>query len=449
MITRLAILIALAVGLAAAEGSAHAPNFTDHSLWPSLSGKEYFLSQKFNQGRVYTWAKPGQNGGSRVKGLSPHDAANWLIDGKAAHEVVFDSDTDVVFPASEKPYTISFRHEEWSEIYRHVTVGKGCEFSGGGDGRGRQVFGNIWIKQGASMSAQGATSYRGNQHTFVRNDNTESLQIAQYFLFAKTAPEFSVEFLGKIRVLDEFRVEVGRCIVGENSEVLAGRNAGPYVNKEGAIIVLSGGYWGKWCNEWVNDVDLKVRGGLIQGGLPERPLIRDAHIGLSFRNWKGLTFNDEFKDKRDNNSLRMVSATFSEGATIRGITAPGSQATLVLSRTVMADDPVDVKVKAFFVSDSFNRLGDPFDKKLNNDGKMGDAAFRAVFDSAPRGTAAWFSADTKVEGVRFDGFGAGAFLVAEAGLVKRWHKVTFGPKNIGGQAGVVAVLPQLEKGGYW
>jgi len=285
----------------AAKGpAAHDPQFTLKAAWPQLTGKEAFASQTWPKGRLLVWAKPGQNAGRRGE-LSPMDAANWLVDGKPASEVIFDEETDVLIPASDKVYTVNFREMKSipRQVMRHVTVEANAHFRGGGDGIGRQIHGNVWVKREGMMSAQGATSFVGPKHTFVRNDNVPLVSpgtslwgkddqlarymLSQYFSFGK-AKDASVEFLGQILVLDEFMVESGTCIVGENSMLQPGRSANPWVGKDGTIALMDGAFFGNWSNTY-EESDLEVRGGSVQGGLPSRPLHRPATLAVHWKNW--------------------------------------------------------------------------------------------------------------------------------------------------------------------
>jgi hypothetical protein len=112
------------------QANAANPMFQDRGLWPNVTGREAYVKQQWPEGRVMTWAKPGQNGGNRARGLDPHDPSNWLLNGKPATEVLFDENTDIVLPDADKPYEINFQNDKWSETYRHITVGRNVIFGG-------------------------------------------------------------------------------------------------------------------------------------------------------------------------------------------------------------------------------------------------------------------------------------------------------------------------------
>jgi hypothetical protein len=138
---------------------------------------------------------------------------------------------------------------------------------------------------------QGATNFRGSRHTFFRNDNVAAgpqdagsifanipgsrrgkLMCSQYFTFNKEKGK-SVEFLGHVSVLDEFRIYGRTVIAGRDSKLQPGRNATPIVDRDGVLALLDGAYLGSWCNNW-GIPDLSVERGTVQGGLPDRPLTR-------------------------------------------------------------------------------------------------------------------------------------------------------------------------------
>jgi len=159
--------------------------------------------------------------------------------------------------------------------------------------------GNLWIKRGGRMSNHGAANFVGPGHVFLRNDNTGRLNvyayredpgtgITQYFAFNKDRPDASVEILGHSRAGDEFRVHGGTVIVGVDSVIQPGRNAVPFVSAQATLALMDGARFGKWCNQ-ISDCDMELR-GTLQGGLPERPLARDALFGLAYHNHNGTDF---------------------------------------------------------------------------------------------------------------------------------------------------------------
>lgn len=387
-----------------AKATAHEPQFGDKALWPMLSGKERFLLQKMPTGRLLVW----------------DIAANgWTENGKPT-DTDPDENTDIVLPDADKPY----RGGKGRQLWRNVTVGRNCYWQGGGDGVGRQIAGNLWLRQGGRMGGNGAVRFIGAGDAFIRNDNDQSQNqgeddfayLHQYVHFAK---EGSVEILGHIRVLDEFGVFNGcTLILAPGARVQPGRSATPRVEKGGTMALLDGAYWGKWVNEFHRAVDLKLS-GTLQGGLPERPLTRDAHVGLSFRNWKKVNFSvvpggaagdEKTERKKGIRDLRLVSLHAAEGSVIRSIAADPTKASLVIGWTGI---------------EKTNTIGDP-EKK---DGKFATPEFAAAFNAIPRQVTVALMPGCVVDGVCFDHLHPGGLLVGEAGQQAAWKGVRWGEHN--------------------
>jgi hypothetical protein len=423
-----------------AKASAHAPNFDDKALWPILTGKEYFLTTKWAPAKLYVWAKPGENGQFGTRGhLDPTKPENWLVDGKPATELKFGEEADLLLPAADKPYTIGFRGSPVREVFRHITVEANAKFIGGGDGAGRTAYGNVWVKKGGEMYSQGATSFLGTQHAFMRNDNEVAPDklneagnmCAQYFTFNKEGA--SMELLGFISVLDEYRVHGGICIIGIDTIMHPGRSATPVVDKPGTLCLLDGAYWGKWTNEFHRAIDLECS-GTVQGGLPERPLKRDCTIGLSFRNWQKLDFSKWSADpKKGMKQVRLVSAIFRPGAKIVSITDDPAKACLNITWTGI---------------DRTNVVGDPAGKDDKGKGMFAQADFAEQFNSIPRKITMYFDSGATVEKVRFDNVHAGGILIKDEQVKAGFKNVLYGP---GCTAKGDELFKQVElgRGGDW
>jgi hypothetical protein len=91
------------------KATAGDPHFDDKTLWPGVTGKELFVKQQWPAPkRVLIWAHPGESA-SNVKSSKgathdPFAPASWRdAKGAPATEVVFDEETDLVFPSSETP----------------------------------------------------------------------------------------------------------------------------------------------------------------------------------------------------------------------------------------------------------------------------------------------------------------------------------------------------------
>jgi len=59
--------------------TAHSPQFENRTLWPKLTGKEYFLETDWPKGRLMVWAHPGRDG--RYGGRNSLDPTDPGMDG--------------------------------------------------------------------------------------------------------------------------------------------------------------------------------------------------------------------------------------------------------------------------------------------------------------------------------------------------------------------------------
>lgn len=424
------------------KATAHDPQFNDKALWPQLTGKEKYLKQEWSKGRLYIWANPGQSGNLHAKrsALDPSRPEHWIdaATGRPASELVLDENTDLFFPASKQVYQVGFRTTNVKETIRHVTIEPGAEFIGGGDGRGRVIHGNVWVKKGGRLYAQGSTALVGDKHTFFRNDNVYG-SASQYFNFTKP-PEVTVEFLGHSTTSDEWRLESGTVIIGPDSVMQPGRTATPYIKPPGTLVLLDGAYWGKTVNEWHVMMDMDMA-GTIQAGLPERPLTRDATFALSVRNWAKLPLQGS--NEKEKYDTRKVSAIFKTGSRIRTIAAPGSKAKLNITRfefggpycnrnwvVMVGCYPQGIRVS---------------DKELS---AFADPAFKAQFDSKPFKMLLYFQSGVTVEGpVEFNHLPEGGILCAEANPHRAWSNVTFGPDNMAPPGKLFQQMDRIDRGG--
>lgn len=431
LLTMAAVAAAGAAPAAAPDyrgATAHGPHFDDAALWGDCDVKRAaYARQQWPKGRLYVWAHPGKSGGKRFRGaMKAVDPKNWLLDGKPADELVLDEHTDLLFPASETPYRVGFRGTDVLEVCRHVTVESGAGFVGGGDGRGRTIYGNVWVKAGGTMYAQGATKIVGTRHTFFRNDNVAGAEddrrngrhrCSQYFTFDKGGVG-SVEFLGHVTVSDEFRLHRCLVIVGRDSILQPGRHAAPTIYQGGTLALLDGAYFGKWCNDF-GIPDMTVEGGTIQGGLPGRPLTRDCRFGLAFKNFTNATW-EGLSEEQHRESRRVPSLLVKEGGTLRTIPAEGSDARLVF--TVAPDGVGD--------RSSFDLRPVPgSEREAKVLKRHPDAAERfRWFDTLPRGLDVFLGKGVVVDRVRFEHLRRGGVLCPDpAALRAAWTDVTFGP----------------------
>ncbi len=417
-----------------AAASAHKPAFDNKAIWPKLSGKEFYLASKWPAAKMLIWAKPGQSGRFGQRGeLDPTQPENWIdaATGKPPAQVVLDENTDLHFPAAEKVYSVGFRHSPIREVCRHLTVENNAAFIGGGDGVGRQIYGNVWVKRGGKIYAQGSTTLQGAEHTFFRNDNDtgDRTMCSQYFTFNTPA---SVEYLGHVSVLDEFRLKSGTVIVAPDSILQPGRSAEPSIAASTTLVLLDGAYFGKWTNEFHRAVDLNCS-GTLQGGLPDRPLTRSAGVGLSFRNWQKTDFSTWSNDpKKGIAQIRLVSGIFRTGSTIRSYSA-SPDATLVITWTGV---------------ERTNAVGDPMgadDKALS---MFTNKEFAAAFNAIPRKITVFFEDQVTVDGVRFDNVHPGGILMKAPESRSAWKRVSYGPGNSIQGDGLFQQMT-IDRGGRW
>jgi hypothetical protein len=428
-----------------ANANAASPLFDDRTLWPNVTGREAYVKQQWPAGRVMTWAKPGQSGGSRVRGLSPHDPSNWLLNGQPAAEVLFDENTDIVLPDSDTPYELNFRNDNWQEIYRHVTVGRNAALSGGGDGRGRTIHGNVWIREGGNLSAQGATRFAGASHTFLRNDSSARPEekrrnyqmCSQYFQFQKAA-EASVEFLGHVTVLDEFGGDSGVIIVGPDSWLQPGRNASPRLSNGAKLVLMDGARFSKWQNDFGTPC-LNVTAGHISGGLPERPLTRPAQMMIHFKNHTdGRPPEGSIDPKALSRSIpRTVGLLLNAGSTVRSYSATPA------GMLVFSSEP------GFRMNSATLVVGSPgYEEAIARDpARKAGAEWLA---GLPRGFDLWAAADVTVDRVGFDQLRAGGLMLENEKARGNFTNLVFGKNNAAAENALFSVqAPPDTRGGRY
>ncbi len=431
--------------------SAHDPQYTNKAFWPQLSGKEYFLKETWPKAKLLTWAKPGVSAGYHGQ-PDPMDPANWLLDGKACTEVVFDNDTDILLPASSTPYLVNLRDLKVipRQMCRHLTVESGAHFRGGGDGVGRQIYGNLWVKRGAALTAQGASNWVGGKHTFVRNDNEAMLtpwkldgnpsnldlakcssrfMLSQYFTFSKTQGA-TVEFFGQIITLDEFQVTGCTVIVAPNSMLMPGRNAEPWVREGGTIALMDGAFFGTWSNNF-GRTDLTVSGHL-QAGLADRPVSRTATVSVSFKNH---TDANNLVSDHGYEITRRASLVMDAGSTLRSYTTDLKKASLLITQS-----PPD--------RTTIITVG-PDGRYIPAKPKPESMKFEEWFDTLPRGITIYLAKDVVVDSVTFDHlWEGGGLLVQDVNQPKTWKNVAYGAHLLK-NAPLTTTIERIKKEGSW
>jgi len=421
------------------KATAGDPMFSDKTLWPMLGGKEYFLKEAWPKTRTLVWAKPGTAGNPKSRkpeDLVVTDPKNWLEDGKPATSL-WDQDTDLVLPPAEKQYELSFRDCGTKQIYRHITVGRNAALTGGGDGVGRQIFGNVWIKRGGSIGSQGSTGFLGKQHVFYRNDNDEHGGDTQYYGFDKQDNR-SIEFIGTNGTGDEFGINGCMVIIGQDSRMTPGRDAEPRITKGGTLVLMDGAYFGNWIDNF-GHVDLNVEGN-VWGGLPERPLTRNCVWALSFKNFTSAGFTNS--QGKVTPYGRVVSARIHPGGSLKSFSAVGANAGHLVV-TSMGE-----QVSALGARDLPGSYGWVFEREKAS--QYPDRIDRyAWFDKLPRGLDIAIEKSVVVENVEFDHFRKGGIMVDDIAAAQKWKGVQYGKHNLTSKDALLAPLPKLGKNGSY
>ncbi len=413
-------LAALDIKTITARPSADAPQFENKEAWPKLVGDEYFLREKWPKARLLIWAHT-RTAPARGKHLPDIAApANWInaATGKAPDSGP-DMETDLIFPNADKEYRVQGK----GLVCRHLTVGRNADIQPGG-GRGLSVFGNLWVRPGGNLYVYRRIVFMGNRHTFCREDwpadgklkklhetgaitrfdrqdpkanvwkrNPISAERMSYFM-SHDKPKGSTEIRGCVSCKDEFRVAAGTFIVGRDSRFFNCEAASLHVGKAGTIVLMDGAMLGKRGNQFILDCASQ---GAITGGTPDRPLKRDARLGLGYANWMNLSFPEE--KRRHGSGYGMLSGSFS--GKLIGYPAKGSDARLVIGWHRIS---AWIGHRGWTMSDTFYDLYARLQPKIT----------------------IWVSAETKVENVRFDDLHRGGIVLPDMSLMKQWKSVSFG-----------------------
>ncbi len=436
-------LPASAVDIAAIteKPTADNPLFDNKEVWPMLVGDEYFLKQKWEEGRTYIWdvEKTIEAGEQSRRRRDPDasDPSNWIdaATGKPATELP-DIDTDLILPDSETPYKAALGEENGKGAFcRHVTIGKNAAFSTWGARHHQfRLFGNLWIRPGGSMrTGQGNLVFTGDKHTFLRYDwpedgvlkrlhderaispfkvNGEIIKtpwlancIGTYMRHEK--PEgISTEVLGLARMADEVGIKSGTFIIGRDSRFVSTGPSSVSINKGAKVVLMDGAQCSHGQNQFVNRDWGVQAGAAVTGGTPDRPLKRDAYMGLGYRNWRNLPVPEPENHKpKPQTGAKKYYAYGGYNAMIQGgligHPAPGSGARLVVCWQRISSGGAG----------SWGRT---------------DEAFQRVFpDFLPKITI-WISAISKLENVRFDDLHRGGIVTANMETLNGWKNISFG-----------------------
>jgi hypothetical protein len=402
-----------AAGLPAyATATAHDPHFAAPGLWGDDVNATLYAKHIWPKGRVLVWAKPG------IGAKDGWDAKYWLEDGKPATKGI-DVDSDLVFPEGGTRYSVNLTdgRKYQPSAFRHLTIGKLATVAGHFSMRG-----NLWIKpEGNVMFLDSAV---GGGHTFWRNDNLTNgwgqrgLGLVDHFHFSKTA-DGSVEFIGIYSSDDNWQFHSGLFIVATGSEIGMGNRTPPKIEKDATVAIMSGGYLTRRSNcDW--GTDLTVEGKLL-AGLPERPLTRDARLGLGWKS-KGVFLGSNGGGRMPGpKDMGMVVA---ESGSVTVHTSNAAKARLVINCSRRDDDWGQIEI----ISRGHPLHGDPLIAKLKELPRRTDVEIR--------GSITW-------PGILFDDIRAGGIQIATPPDLSGSGKgPTFGTGIDGKPAGLFAPLAQ-------
>ncbi len=375
-------------GGAKPEQTAHNPNFADKEFWPADVAKTAYSKETWKPARVLVFAKTGDlvNGGWRSMNIKDiGDAEHWTENGKPAADGP-DEDTDVIFPDSKNYYSTGKAEDVGGLVARHITVGSNCDAKFGG----LEIHGNVLLKPGGRLFGH-SCRFVGDKNTFLMGDNPTYL--ANKTDFAKTG-EASVEVLGRWVQDDELRLRSGTLIIGPDTQYRSGDRGANRIFPGTSVVLMSGAilqtigdkYVGK---DW-------VIGGNLRAGTTDRPLTKDATIGLSCK----------------------VRGDLPYPANVAPSPSP-SDSSLFLNPTgsiaVVSADPKTARLVFRWVAEKHrNFTPDGMDTYLH----------RETITMTLLGK-------TDLNGVEFRNVRAGGIMMANPTYASQWKNVTFGEKNEG------------------
>jgi len=379
-----------------AAATAHEPNFNNKDLWPEEMQKAAFVKQVWPKTRVLVWANPGAK---EVK--DGWEAKYWLEDGKPA-TTPFDENTDLVFPDYPNGMywpSITSGRKYQPACFRHLTVGRGAEIVGH-----FSVGGNTWIKKGGKVRYLDSTV--GRENTFLRNDNGD-IPLVDHFHFKKV-PTASCEFIGQFSSDDNWQIYSGLMILAPDSRIGAGNRTDPEIHENAALAMMSGSYFSRRLNcDWGKDLIVK---GKFSAGLPDRPLTRDARLGLGYKS-KGSVINSTQSGGRipgpDDSGLLV-----SETGSFKVYTANPAKARLLVNCHKLDQDE--------------GQLGILF-RNLNVNADQAMAKAKAV----PKLVDMVLLGEADLSNVCFDDVLKGGIRMSDTSKATRWTHVTLGANNGG------------------
>jgi hypothetical protein len=431
--------------------------------WPDAPPDEGFkpayTTEKWDKPRrLLVWAAPGRTGRSGK-------AENWLENGRPMQSLqeqqymfekqhgrpetraAFGPDTDVLVPVAAEDYQVrsgaAWKPGSDRYITRHITVENGalCNLNING------CNGNVWIAPDGKFDGGGNAPFRGDKHTFLYNglprqghgpvtdpQQLEAKHLARKWELRKDDPDASMEVIGGARSGDETHVRRGRLIVAENSNILVGPRCVPVVEKDAALILHSGSYFGKWQNQ--PETDTEIRGTLL-AGTPDRPLTRDCYFGIGCSDWTGEIRESQLSGKqlKSTEDIPMhIGLVVAESAKVRVHSADPTRARIVFDWHGDASSGMDNGA-------AYIRIRTEREK--------------AMWAQVRGRISAAFAGDVQFEGVVFDHFYEGGIMLADMNMRDQWTHVYFGDHNHAEPSELFAPIPKHlqvsggERSGNW
>jgi len=402
-----------------AKATADNPRFENKEAWPNLVGDEYFLKQKWPEAkRLLIWGLVDENG--RNRNGDPRIAANWTdaATGKPAGTLP-DMDTDVIVPDSDQPYKVRANRGDTGFTCRHLTVGRNATFEPAGGGA-LMAFGNVWIRPTGALFVYRTLQLVGGQDTFFRRDWPADGKLRKMHdertitpftmenphrspwagrahqvgpgggggsthFFTHDKPEGSTEVIGLVEACDECGIRSGTFIVGRDSRFLCDGAASISIGAQAKVVLMDNAMLGKAVNWFASDLGL-AKDGAITGGTADRPLKRDARVGMGYRNWMNI----------EGYAYGGIAGSFS--GDLIGYPAPGGDARLVVE---------------------WHRI------MTGHKGRGIGVNYEAYAKIQPKITI-WIGAESEIKNVRFDDLHRGGIVLPDKAIMKNWKNVSFG-----------------------
>ncbi|MBS3734207.1 MAG: chitobiase/beta-hexosaminidase C-terminal domain-containing protein [Phycisphaerae bacterium] len=374
--------------------------------------------------RLLVWARPG------IKDLRADNPSNWLLNGRPVEafeytqrqpfvidaesgkkkEVssLFDTETDILIPASDNSYRIVYSSERENIALqcRHLTTDVNALFRPRNLSR---MAGNLWNRGGRGcMSGRKWIRFSGDKHTFIINNvdhpglapepvgsGLSYLQtiFAHEVYFDKG--EGSVHLLGPLAAKYHMQAISGTTIVGSGAMLMYASDTPFVVEPDATVELRSGGivaYRGasRWGKE-ENDYRMILR-GTLKGGSAEFPLTSDCYLGVP-----------TFEHPAEGVLPRLI---FAEGATVKVHTSDAEAARLVVT----------------------------------NDRRDKGEHIAIVVNDAD---------GLHLDGVLFDHVREGGIMLADMTMRRAWKAASFGEHNAAGPDELFASIPKHLVQGQW